>query len=234
VGGGIVLAIFVAACHRPDAQARADAARLKRQIAGLRALGKAADRGTLFPTDRLRVGVRQELVRDLLRAQLPLETTVLERMRVRLTGADVQFARGSSLVLLEGRAHMLADPEHYADFTLAGDLHDVELDRSTGHLTGRVALDHVELKQLATGSLEPGLARTVIESLAGRGLGAIGEVVPPIKIPTRLDRAIESQGFDDGRVFVAAARMPLTVAIDRVLPPFGGRLWILLKVEAAR
>ena len=48
-------------------------------------------------------------------------------MRVRLTGADVQFERGTSLVLLDGRAHMLADPERYADFTLAGDLHDVEL-----------------------------------------------------------------------------------------------------------
>jgi hypothetical protein len=234
VGSVIVLATFVAGCHRPDAQARAEAARLRRQIAGLRALGKAADQGTLFPPDRLRVGVREALVRDLLRAPLPLETTILDRFRVRLTDANVRFEHGLSLVLLEGRAHMLADPERYADFTLAGDLHDIGLDPTTGHLTGRVALDHVELKQVGSASMEPGLARTFIEALAGRGLGAIGEVVPPIEIPTRLDRAVESRGFDDGRVFVAPARMPLTVAVDRVLPPFGGRLWIILKVEAAR
>jgi hypothetical protein len=207
---------------------------LRRQIAELRALNKAAERGAIFPTDRLRVGVRQELVRDLLRAQLPLETTVLDRIRVRLTAADVRFERGLSLVLIEGRAHMLEAPERYADFTLAGGFHDIALDASTGQLTGRVAFDHVELRQVGSESMEPGLARTLIEALARRGLGAIGEVVPPIEIPTRLDRVIESRGFDDGRILVAPARMPLTVAVERVLPPLGGRLWIIVAVQATR
>jgi hypothetical protein len=168
-----------------------------------------------------------------LRAQLPVETTVLERIRVRLTDADVTFENAQSLILLEGRATAVAAPESFADFTLAGGLHDIHVDPESGRLAGRVALDHIELRRVASERMEPGLARTLVEGLAGSGLGAIGEVVPPIEMPTRLEREIESGGYDDGRMRVAPARLPLRMAVRRVIP-VKGRLWILLDVKAGR
>jgi len=227
----LVLVCLAAACHGPDAQARAEAARLRREIAALRAA--IAVRGSLFPQDRLTIGVQQEFVRDLLRAQLPLDSTILDRFRLRLTDADVRFERAVSLVRLEGRAHLVDAPERFAEVAVTGDLHDVQMDERTGLITGRVAFDHIELRRVTSEAMEPGMARTLVEALAGRGLGAIGEVVAPIEIPTHVDREIVSGGFDDGRIFVAPARMPLHVAVDRALP-LGGRLWITLTIEAVR
>lgn len=229
--GALVLVCLATACHGPDAQARAEAARLRREIAALRAA--VAVHAPLFPPDRLTIGVQQTLVRDLLRAQLPIESTILDRVRLRLTDADVRFERAVSLVRLEGRAHLVESPERFAQVVVTGDLHDVQMDERTGLITGRVAFDHVELQRVAADAMEPGMARTLVEALAGRGLGAIGEVVAPIEIPTHVDREIASGGFDDGLIFVAAARMPLHVAVDRALP-LGGRLWITLTIEAAR
>jgi hypothetical protein len=136
----------------------------------------------------LNVGVTQELVRDLLRARLPLETVVRDRFRVSLSEADVKFDAGESVVLLDGRV------------------------RSVG-----------------SGEAPPGVVRDLMEGLAGRGLGALGEVIPPIEIPMHLDQEIVSRGYSDERVQVPAARLGLKIRVKRLVP-LAGRLWIQLEI----
>jgi hypothetical protein len=225
------LSVASSACQRPDAQARAEAARLKRQTEGLRGLLKRADAGTLLGPESLVVGVRQELVRDLLQAQLPVERLWMERFRLLLDKAEVRFEGSQSLVTFEGHVEAASDPGVYADLTCTGGLEEIEIDPETGVLAARVVLDHVDVERVGAGVLEEGFARSVVEGLGGRGLGALGEVVPPLEIPVRFDRAIESPGFQDGALRVAPARLPLRTTVKAVVP-VTGRLWVVLDVAS--
>jgi hypothetical protein len=227
----LIAALVLAGCHRGDAALRAEGARLRRQNDGLRALLARVDGRRFIGDDQLVVGVRQELVRDLLQAQLPLERVVLDRFRFLLDRADVRFEASQSLVSLSGHAETVADPGVYADVTCTGGLEAIEIDPRTGVLVARVTLDHVDLERVGAGVMEDGFARSLVEGLGGRGLGALGEVVPPLEIPVRLERAIESRGLADGPVRVAAARLPLHTTAKAVAP-VAGRLWIVLEVTA--
>jgi hypothetical protein len=229
----IALPVTLAACHPGAARARAEAAQLRRQAAGLRALLEAADQGALFSSEHVTIGIEQDLVRDLLQAQLPLERVVLERFHFRLSRADVKFESSQSLIAISGRVHAAGAPEAYAELTLVGGLDEIGVDPHTGTLTARVALDRVELDRVGTGALDAGWTRTLLESLGGSGLGALGEAVPPLQLPMRLDRTIESRGVDDGVLVVPPARLTVQAAVKRVLP-MAGRLWISLEITTVR
>ncbi|HSB61902.1 MAG TPA: hypothetical protein VLI67_09290 [Vicinamibacteria bacterium] len=226
VAGGLLLA-----CRGGGAAARAEATMLERQASGLRELLAAAEKGSLFPPDRLAVGVRQQLVRDLLQRRLPVEAVLLEQLRVRLERADVAFEGGESIVTLAGRVTLVEGEEAFAEVALIGGLHRFDVDPGSGIVTARFDLDRVEVPRVAAGSLEPGLLRGLTEGLQGRGLAALGEVLPRVEIPVRLDQAVEFGGFSEGVVSVPGARLPLRVAVSRVVP-VRGRLWIMLEIAA--
>jgi hypothetical protein len=228
----ILVVSLSVACQRGDARARAEAARLERETAGLRALLARADRGTLFGPESLVVGVRQELVRELLQAQLPVDRVWMERFRLLLDKAEVRFEGSQSLVTLEGHVDAVTDPGLYADLTCTGGLEEIEIDPKTGVLAARVVIDHVDVERVGAGVLEQGFARSVVEGMGGRGLGALGEVLPPLEIPVRVDRAIESPGFQDGALRVAPARLPLRTVVRSVVP-VSGHLWIVLDVSTS-
>jgi hypothetical protein len=173
--------------------------------------------------------VTQELVRELVRAQLPLETTLRDRLRVQISEVDVQFEAGESVVLLDGRVTLLDAPDTFADFTLTGSLRELEVDEASGMLTGPISLDHATLRGVSSGAAPPGVVRDLMEGLAGRSLGALGDVVPPVEIPMHLDHEIASRGYADERVQVAPARMGLKVRVKRLVP-LSGRLWIQLEI----
>lgn len=206
---------------------------LGRQTQELRRLLAVADQGALFSADQLAIGVKAELVRDLLQKSLPVETVVVEQFRVRLDEADVSFESGQSLVTLQGRVSPVRSAEAFADLTLLGGLHRFEVDPRSGSLTAHFELDRVEIRRVEAGTLEQGLVQSVNESLGGRGLGALGEVVPPVEVPVRLDQAIDFGGFSEGIVFVPPGRLPLRVSVARLVP-VAGRLWVLLEVSAGR
>jgi hypothetical protein len=79
--------------------------------------------------------------------------------------------------------------------------------------------------------LERGLVEGLNESLSGRSLGALGDVLPRIEIPVRFDQSIEFKGFAEGVVSVRPRKIPVRVSVARVIP-VAGRLWILLAISA--
>src|SRR5687768_17084583 len=93
--GLLLLLLLGGACRGRGPEARAEAARLKRQIAGMRALLAAAS-GALLSPDRLAIGIDDRLIRDLINRELPFEATVLERLRCRVLSADVTVEDGQS------------------------------------------------------------------------------------------------------------------------------------------
>ena len=233
VVGLLVLAGALAGC-RGDSQARAEAAILRRQIGGLRQLIADDEKGRLFPPDQLAIGIRQDLVRDLLQRRLPLETVPVPPLRVRLETADIAFEGGQSLVTLQGRVRPLDGVATYADLTLSGGLHRFEVDAKGGILRARVELDHVDLRRVeADTAVERGLVEALNDTLRGRGLGAVGDVLPAVEMPIRLDQVVDFPGVDAGILSVPAGRMPIDVSVARVVP-VAGRLWVFLQVTTRK
>ena len=219
------------ACRGGGPRARAEGAALRRQTEGLRELVAAADKGRFFSPDHIAIGIKAELLRDLLQRHLPIETVVGDQLRVRLERAEVSLEGSQSLVTLQGRVSPVNAADSFADLELLGGLQRLEVDAGTGILTARVELDRIEVQRLATGMLERGLVEGLNESLSGCSLGALGDVLPRIEIPVRLDQAIEFGGFAEGVVSVRAKSLPVRVSVARVIP-VAGRLWILLDVSA--
>lgn len=203
---------------------------LRRQNQGLRELIADAEKGTLFSPEHLVVGVDEALARALLRAGLPQERTV-GRFRVRVEEADVRFRSTQSVVTLGGRVATAEDPETFVDLTLLGGLDRLEVDSATATLTARVVIDRFEVQRAEAGGSESAVAKSVIAGLAERGLSSLADLVPRLEIPVRLDHELNLTGFGDGPVSVRPARLPIQVAVARVLP-LGGRLWVMLQVSA--
>src|SRR5262245_23640577 len=78
------------ACRGEAPRARAEAAALRRQTEGLREL-IAAGKGGLFPPDQLAIGIKAELLRDLLQRRLPIETVIGDQLRMRIERAEVSL-----------------------------------------------------------------------------------------------------------------------------------------------
>jgi hypothetical protein len=228
--GAVLLGLLglLLACRGGAPRARAEGAALLRQTEGLREL--IADKGGLFPSDQLAIGIKADLLRDLLQRHLPLETVLGDQLRVRLERAEVSLESSQSLVTLQGRVSPVQNADAFADLELLGGFRRIEVDAG-GILTARVELDRIEVQRLAAGMLERGLVDGVTEILGGRSLGALGDVLPLIEIPLRLDQQIEFAGFAEGVVSVAPKRLPVRVSVARVLP-VAGRLWVLLDVSA--
>jgi hypothetical protein len=227
----VVAVLVLPGCRGGGPRARAEAASLHRQTEGLRALLATAEGSRFFSPDQLAIGVKAELIRDVLQRRLPVETVVAGGLRVRIERAQVSLESSQSLITLQGRVSADQADGAYADLELLGGLRRFEVDAGSGVLTAHVDLDRVEVQRLAAGILERGLVQGATESLGGRGLGALGEVVPRLEIPMRLDRAVDFPGFAEGVVSVAPKRLPLRVSVARVVP-LAGRLWIFLDVSA--
>jgi hypothetical protein len=222
-----VLGVWSWSCRGRDPQARAEAAMLRRQIDGLRKLSER--KGGLFAPDRLAVGVKAELVRQLLQRRLPLESDLFAPLHIRLETAEIVFEDGESLVTLKGRVHSGAADVGGANLLLLGSLNRFEVDTRTGILTTHVELDRVEVERLDAGRLEQGVTQSVAQVIGGRSLSALGEVLPALEIPVRLDHQIDFAGLADDTLSVPPKVLPVHVAVDRAVP-IGGRLWMFLGV----
>lgn len=223
--------VAVLGCRGEAPQARAEAAALDRQVRSLRNLVEAAEAGLLFPPDRLAVGLDAALIRELLQRRLPVTTVLVEPFQLRLDSADVRFENGQSLVVLGGRVSAAGDDRSFADLRISGGLRRLEVDRDSGLLRARVDLDSVEVQRLEAGGVEREIAGVLSEGFGGRSLGALGDVLPAIEIPVRLDQRLELGGFASGPVSVGAKTLAVEVSVSRVMP-LRGRLWVLLDVRA--
>jgi len=230
-GAGLVLLLGLLGCRGGGPVARAEASVLAREIEALRGLLAAAEADTLFSYRHLTIGVREELVREILETRLPVETTLAGGLRVRLATAAVSFQGGQSLVTLKGRVGPLPGSGAFADVALLGGLDRIEVDPGSGTLSARIALDRVELQRVAGDDVEPGLLASVTAGLGGRALGALGEVVPRVDIPVRFAQVLEFAGVEEGAVTIPAARLPVRMTVVRVVS-MAGRLWVALDLAA--
>jgi len=222
----------LAACQAGGPRARAEAAALRRQSETLRNLITAVEADEAFSSRHVTLGIGQELVRELLQLTLPVETVTAPDLRVRLETAQVAFESGESRVMLRGRVSRAGSPGTFADLTVHGGLHRFQVAEREGHVTARVALDRVEVRQAEAGGLRRELVDAVMEQLGAPTLASLADQIPPLAIPVRFERTLELEGASLGPFQVAPARLRFRVALAQVVA-LGGRLWVLLDVEAA-
>jgi hypothetical protein len=223
--------LLLAGCGGSGPRGRAEAEALRRQTRELRRLIAAVDREQIFSSEHAAVGIRQELVRDLIQLTLPIETVVAGEVGFRLEAAEVAFLGGESRVTLRGRVSRKSDPATFAALDAFGGIHGVTPQGPGGHLSARVALDRLEVRAtgLADGRRE--VLEGVVEQLGARALASLAEQIPPLAIPVRFDRTLDLAGGTVGPVEVAAAHLPLRIEVAEVLA-LQGRLWVLLDVSA--
>jgi len=226
---GALLAPCALACRHHDRGGELHAQRvvLTREVEGLRVLADRLERGeSILPPDDVVVVVEDALVRDLLTANLPFETTV-DKYRIHLLRAEVTF-RGSPLITLEGTVTPKEGVEVQGEVRVLGALEKIRVDPATGQLSGSVAVDHVDIKRLAGfESFLPGpsldeLARTVRLQLQDR--------IPDLAIPVKVEPRIDFPALASGPVRMEGATLPLAISVSEVVAG-RGRLWVAISLK---
>lgn len=222
-------ALCSAGCDRSydgAGELRAQRVVIEREVEGLRPIVQRLERGEpLLPADDIAVAIDEALVRDLVDAQLPFETDV-DRFHVTLTDADVQF-RGSPTVQLRGHIKVRDTPDITAAVTLFGALHEIRIEPATSTLRAAVTADHLTIAEATgfagylSGAELDEAARLVRRQMATR--------LPTIRIPVKVQQAVELPAVAEGPVRLSAARMPLEVSVSQVVA-VRGRLWVSLRV----
>ena len=216
----------------PDSPQASELKLLERQVASLRTAIVDEKKGELFATGDLAVSVSEEAVQKAVSLALPIEKPVGAEFRARIDRALVSFRSMQGSVRLEGRVWAVADPSTYADLALLGGIHDVEVDKSSGMLTAEIVLDGWDVQRAAAAGAEMEWIRGLVRLLGDRGLAALRDLVPAVRIPVGIERGIDLPGVSGGPVTIPAGRVPLEARVSRVLP-LSGRLWAMIHVTTS-
>ena len=224
------LALMAASCgsrYEGGGDLRAERVVLEREVEGLRLVVERLERGEPWlPVDDIAIAVEDTLVRDLIAAQLPLDLDI-NRFHLRLSDADVQF-RGSPVVRLSGRLQVRDQPSLSADVTLLGALEDVRVNQAEATLTARMSADHLAIGEAA--GLSQLLSGATLDEVARTVRLEIGNQLPTIQIPVKVQQQIDFAPVTDGPVRIGGARLPLEVAVSQVSAA-RGRLWVSVSVR---
>jgi hypothetical protein len=196
---------------------------LERRVRGLQELVAEAEKGSLVPVDRFFVGVDEQLVGDLFRAQLPLEQPLEDRFVVRLEGAEMRFRDKYGAVQIAGRIYPKAFPSRSVALRIEGGLGAADIDPASGILRVRIAIDHIDVAEAA--GLEGLLGGGVIRYLGAKGREILEGAIPAIEVPVTLSRAVPVPAVEEKGVRLGALEVPLDVSVERVLAA-GGKLWV--------
>lgn len=197
----------------------------------LRRILAAADKDDVLSSRHVAVGIRQELVRDLVQLNLPVEVTAAGQLVFRLETAEVAFQGGESRVTLRGRVRRAAAPDVFADLTVTGGIHGVKVAGRAGTLSAQVALDRLEVRRSGALGAPNDLVEGLVEQVGGTGLTSLAEQIPPIELPVRFERMLARGAVTVGPVTIAASELALRVEVAEVVA-LDGRLWVLLDVSA--
>jgi hypothetical protein len=201
---------------------------LEHEVAGLRQAVAALERGeSLLPANDVALGVEDRLVRDLVVAQLPVSFDV-DRFHLSLTGAEVRFL-GSPLVTLHGSAFLKEQPTVSAEVDAVGSLEDIRVEPASGVLRARIGVDQIGIER--AGGLAALLGGAALDELARRVQRRIEGQLPEVQIPVKVQQAVSFPAVASGPVRIAAAAMPLVVAVSGVYAG-QGILWIGVRVRA--
>jgi hypothetical protein len=224
------LAVVAAACSHPfegGGDLRAQRIVLQREVGGLREVVARLERGEpMLPVDDVAISIDDTLVRDLIAAQLPFESDV-DRFHVSLKEAEVHF-RGSPMVRLRGLLRPKDRPDLEAAVAVLGALEGIEVDPSSSTLRAKVAVDHVAVEKAA--GIEAILSGSVMDEVARMIRLRIEDRLPPIQIPVKVQPSIDFPAVTHGPVRIDGAKLPLQVAVSRVVAG-QGRLWIAVHIQ---
>ncbi len=201
---------------------------LTREIEGLQsAVARLERHEFILPPGDIAVAVDDQLVQDLISAQLPL-TADVQQFQLTLSAADVQF-RGSPVVRLTGALHVRERPALGANVRVIGSLTDVEVDSAGGVLVATVSVDHLDiedtvgLQAFVTGDTRDALSKRLRLEVAGR--------LPVLRVPVKIQPDLPLPAVTRGPVRLPAARLPIKMSVSSVIAA-AGTLWIGVHAEA--
>jgi hypothetical protein len=210
-----------------EAELHARLSVLEREVEGQREVVARLERGEpALPMEDVIVALDESLVKELLEAQLPFEAEV-EGYRIWLDQAEVRF-RGSPGVTLRGGLALKDKPRLSGQVRVIGALEDIEVNRETGVLEARIAVDHLDLIEVV--GVEGFLGGGVLNTLAQTIRKQIDGHLPGITIPVKVEQGIELPSVTDGPVRIQGATLPLAVGVSQILAG-QSRLWVAVHVE---
>lgn len=235
IRSGVVVASALAAAggcgrgYEGGGELRAQKVVLQREVEGLRESVSRLERGEpVFPMEDIAVAIDEALLRDLIQAELPFETDV-DTLHLLLSQAEVRF-QGAPTVRLRGRITRSGLIDVEAAVEVIGALAEIAVD-DAGTLTAKIVVDHIQIEKAA--GIEKLITGATMDEVARRLRLAIAEKLPTIRIPVKLEQAIELPVVDAGPVRVAGARLPIDVAVDRVFAG-RGRLWVAIRFKPGK
>lgn len=232
----IVATLLIAACGREEERVQPDSALaselklLERQVSSLKSAIDDSRQGELFPKDDIAIGVSEEVVQSTVSQALPIEKPVGTEFVARIERAVVSFRSMQGSVKLEGRVWAVADPGTYADLVLLGGIPEVRID-TEGVLRAEIVLDGWDVKRAAAIGTESDWIKALVRMLGDRGLTALRDLTPDVRIPVGIERGIDLPGVSGGTVTIPAGRLPMDAEVSRVLP-LSGRLWAMVHVTS--
>ena len=233
IRSGVVVASALAAAggcgrgYEGGGELRAQKVVLQREVEGLRESVSRLERGEpVFPMEDIAVAIDEALLRDLILAELPFETDA-DTFHLLLSQAEVRF-QGAPTVRLRGGMTRSGLIDIEAAVEVIGALADIAVDGAKGTLTAKIAVDHIDIEKAA--GIEKLISGSTMDEIARALRLAIADKLPTIRIPVKLEQAIELPVVDEGPVRVAGARLPIDVGVDRVFAG-QGRLWVAIRFK---
>ena len=227
---------FLAGCREreetvgPDSPLASELKLLERQVTALEEAVTDAKKGELFPSGDIAIGLSETAVQSAVSQALPIERRIGSDFQARIERVTVSFRSMQGVVTLEGRVWAIVEPNTYADLVLLGGIGDVDIDRATGVLSARIELDGWDVRRAAAVGAEVEWMKTLVQTLGADGVAQLRELVPDLKIPVGIEKAIDLPGADGHPVAIPAGRVPLDARVSRVLP-LSGRLWAMVRVD---
>jgi hypothetical protein len=210
----------------PEAvMARVTAESRRTQIANLETLIAQAEKGEIVTTDQIVIGVSEELLGSLLRASLPPEIVVANRLRLRIESTEPLFRGGQAGILFKVRVTSTDAPDANATISMGGSLDEFKFEG--GKLSARVKVKHFNVLESSIGDL----GANVLDGLVRGNLEAIEKAIPEIEVPVQLEQQIRIAGLTEGAVVAKPGVLPLAISVSRVIPA-NKRLWVLLDAKA--
>jgi len=229
VAAGLLAAACSFGCHTREApeaslaRSLADSRRI--QIAKLQRLIGEAERGELVTTDQIAIGVSEELLGNLVRASLPPQIVVANRIRLEFLSVVPLFRGGQAGVMFKARVSSADAPNASATLSIGGGLDEFKFEG--GKLAARVKLKYFSVDEAAFGDL----GANVLDGLVRANLETIQNAIPAIEVPIQLEQSIKIGGLTEGAVVAKPGSLPLAIAVSQVIP-VNNRLWVLLSAKA--
>lgn len=226
----LVAALPLVACggrYEGGGELRAQRVVLQREVEGLRESVARLERGeAVFAERDVAIAIDEALLRSLIRGELPFVAEA-GRNRLTLDEAEVRF-HGAPTVRLHGRLTRDGVVDVQAAVEVIGAIADIAVDEASAALKARIVLDHLGIEQAA--GIESLVSDSTLDELARTLRLALADKLPEIRIPVKIEQAIELPAVTRGPVRIAGARMPIAARVERVFAG-EGRLWIGIEFE---